>query len=111
MENLNISLLSLISLLAPLLIMGISIFYAFKRRNTESMLLVTGSFIVFLTSVFYMVMPYIIYTRHMSAEVASLYYSIAGTIAFLGSLVFALGFFMLVLTVIRQTETIDVKKL
>jgi hypothetical protein len=52
MEDLNISLLSLISLLAPLLMMGISIFYAFKRRNMESILLVTGSFIVFLTSVF-----------------------------------------------------------
>lgn len=111
MENLNISLLSLISLLAPLLIMGISIFYAFKRSNTESILLVTGSFIVFLTSVFYMVMPYIIYTRYMSAPVASLYYSIAGTITFLGSLVFALGFFMLVLTVIRQDEAVGTKKI
>ncbi|MCJ8152704.1 hypothetical protein MKJ01_02865 [Chryseobacterium sp. SSA4.19] len=111
MENLNISFLSLISLFVPLLMMGISIFYAYKRMSTEAILLVIGSVIVFLTSVFFMFMPYLVYSRNMDTTLTSLYYSVAGTIAFIGSLLFAIGFFMLVLTVIRQSGGADTKKL
>ncbi len=111
MENLNISAFSIISLAAPLITMIISIFYASKRLNTEALLLVSGSVVVFIVAVFFSFMPYLIQSRNMPVELISVYFGIAGIITFIGSILFAIGFFMLVLSAIRQNEFNAAEKL
>jgi len=107
MENLNVSAFSIISLLVPLMTMIISIFYASKKLNTEAFLLVSGSVVVFAVAVFFVFMPSLVQSRNMPIEIISVYYNIAGVITFMGSLMFAIGFFMLVLKVIRQNEAVE----
>ncbi|WP_027388854.1 hypothetical protein [Chryseobacterium gregarium] len=111
MENLNISPFSMMSLIVPFIMTAISIYYASKRFNTEAILLTAGSILVFVTAVFAVFMPYLIWSRHMPMDEVSLYYGVLGTITFIGNLLFAIGFFMLVLTVIRKNEAGAAKKL
>ncbi|WPO84309.1 hypothetical protein SD427_08230 [Chryseobacterium sp. JJR-5R] len=111
METLNLSVFSIISLAIPLIMLVISTFYASRQLNTEAVLLVSGSGIVFIVAVFFIFMPYLMQSRNMAVEIVNVYYGIAGAVNFIGGLLFAIGFLMLVLTVIRQNKVSNAEKL
>ena len=96
MENFNFSLGTIFSILIPFLFLLISIFHITKKMSVESVLLVIGSSLSFITSVILIFLPYYITNRYMPMEEATLYYSANGAITFLGHFIFAVGFLILV---------------
>ena len=96
MENFNFSLASMFTVGIPFLFLLISIFHITKKISAESVLLVTGSALSFITSLILIFLPYYIANRYMPMEEATVYYSANGVITFLGHFIFAVGFLMLV---------------
>ena len=105
MENFNFSLASMFTVVIPFLFLLISIFHITKKNSAESVLLVIGSALSFITSVILIFLPYYIASRYMPMEEATLYYSANGMITFLGHFIFAVGFLMLV-TGIHKSQKI-----
>nr|WP_314499302.1 hypothetical protein [uncultured Chryseobacterium sp.] len=105
----NFSLLSLIALIVPALMLLVSIYYAAKRMDTEAVLLITGSGITFVTSLAYSFMPYYLQSRSMPFAEMSVYYAVLGGISFIGSIIFIIGFFMLILKFLKISGNPDKK--
>ncbi len=110
MENLSISPASLLSLLTPLFTLLISIYYAAKKTDPEAFFLVVGSLVIFSTSILFSFLPYYIQSRSMPIERVSSCYTIIGAIGFMGSVIFTIGFLMLVLKLIKINEQLKNKK-
>lgn len=109
MENFSISPLSFLALIAPLLTLLISIYYVSKKQEAPAFLLVTGSGIALITSLLYSFLPYYMQSRSISFTEMSVYYTILGGISFTGSIIFIIGFFMLILQVVKTSGNPDKK--
>lgn len=101
---------NLISLVAPLLVFTATAYYLIRRRNLDSIFLFVGAGIGFIMSCLFTYLPYYAKSRAMTSENMITYYTIGGIISLLGTVVFAIGLFMLIDRVIRLSSKEDLSK-
>ncbi|XLS30770.1 hypothetical protein ACJD0Z_08040 [Flavobacteriaceae bacterium M23B6Z8] len=78
------------------------ILYILKETSIEGILLLIGSIIAFLVSIFYQfVYPFLLSENILSSGSMLLFYAV-GAISFFGALSFAAGFFMLTRKVLKR---------
>ena len=97
MENLITSLLSLTSVVSPLLVFLASCYYLSKSAKADSILLFIGSGISLLITTFFTLAPYFAQSMNMILSETTKYYSIAGVIGFVGGICFSVGFLILII--------------
>jgi len=97
MIDFNFSLASIFSVFIPLLMLFISIYHITRKMTLESVLLLIGSTLSFMTSIIFIFIPYYVASHYLSMESATMYYSANGILTFFGHLLFALAFLLLVI--------------
>lgn len=90
------SLSTFISLVAPVFIFAICLYYLIRTSKTDALLLSVGSGIALVMMAFFSLMPYYMQSAALDSATVSLYYSIGGFINLIGNIVFIVGLFMLV---------------
>ena len=84
-------------------VLGGSIYYLVKEKSVEAWLMVTGMFFVILASAFQMyIFPLIIRKNDIDAMKVIDYYYVFYAAHLLFSLIFAIGFIMLVIKVVKR---------
>lgn len=81
-----------------LITFGVCIYYIIRKQSIEGFLLAAGAFIHILTSVFYtIVVPLLVRTGNYPVYENRFMFTVAGAISFIGSLIYIIGFIILVL--------------
>ncbi len=99
------------SVIFHLVTLGVCVYYIIRKQNIDGFLLSTGAFIHILTSTFYsLILP--IMARSVGPEIYSRPYllSVAGIISLLGSLVYIIGFIILVINHVSLYQRIEEQK-
>ncbi|WP_029275510.1 hypothetical protein [Pedobacter borealis] len=103
MNSVLSTLLSLVSIIPPVIIFGTCCYFLSKKSAVEAILMTIGSGIGLLTSLFYSVlMPFLLGDRHLAYIGVSKYYTLIGIISFIASLCFAAGFLILIINTIKK---------
>lgn len=97
MDSPLFSLSSVAVLITPLLLFLASCYYIAKSAKADSILLLIGSVISLMVSIFYILMPFFAHSRSMPFTETSNYYGIAGIIGFFGGICFVAGFLILII--------------
>lgn len=100
MELLRI-LQGLIPLIAPTLVFAASLYYLIRRQNLDSIFLSVGSGTGLIMTAIFTYLPYYAQHHAMTATSLSSYFAIGGIISLFGTVIFAVGLFMLIEKVIR----------
>ena len=105
MNTILSSLLSLIAIIPPCLVFGTCCYYLTKKNAVEGILMVIGSGIGLLITLFYSaVMPLLINGRNLAYTEISQYYNLIGIISFIASICFAAGLFILVYNTVKKNN-------
>lgn len=90
------SIIGFLGIFPDLLILIICISYLAKARSSDAMLLFIGSLIRVLVRLFYFVMPYFVSNVDSPADRVREYYSLGNVAALIGSILFCVGFVLLI---------------
>jgi len=94
---------NLIFLLPHLLVLIACIYYLAKRAGADSVLMTIGTFLSFLTSIFYMIIiP--LFWRYASDSFSAreIFITIVGIISFIGNVMFGVGLLMLIIKQVKK---------
>jgi uncharacterized paraquat-inducible protein A len=108
MDSIIATLLSLVSIISPVIIFGTCCYFLVKKSDVEAILMTIGSGIGLLVTLFYSVlMPLLLRDQHLAYTEVSQYYSIVGIISFIASLCFAAGFLILVFNTVKKSTAFN----
>lgn len=86
----------MIALLGPILMFAASFYYLIHLRKIDGILLLVGSLINLLMSLFLIYLPYYVQSRALSVQTMNTYLVIGSIIGTIGTLIFLVGFFILI---------------
>jgi hypothetical protein len=89
-------LISIAGFIPELAIFILSIYYMGQSRNSDSKLIFIGTLIGLIVRVGYMVIPYISLQVSEDYSAMSQFYSMAGFVGLIGSILFCIGFGMMI---------------
>ncbi|WP_316824331.1 hypothetical protein [Pedobacter miscanthi] len=105
MNSILSTLLSLVSIISPVIVFGTSCYFLVKKSSVEAILMTIGSGIGLLVTLFYSaLMPLLISSQHLAYTEVSQYYSVIGIISFIASMCFAAGFVILIINAIKKNN-------
>lgn len=106
MNSILTSLLSLVSIISPVIVFGTCCYFLAKKTSVEAILMIIGSGIGLIVTLFYSVLiPFLVNDRHLDYTEISQYYTLVGIVSFIASLCFAAGFLILVYNTVKKKNT------
>ena len=100
------TLFSILRLVSPILIFIGSIYFLIKHKGVEAILLTVGSGLTLLMSIFYMVLAYLASRNIIPFSSLTTTYTAADIFGFISYLIFAIGFFMLLLKLANPAKQV-----
>lgn len=104
MNSILSTLLSFVSVIAPVIVFGTCCYFLSKKNTIEAILMTIGSGIGLLTHFFYILVPLWISSRNIPYTEVSKYYTIIGLIGTLASLCFAAGLLILIINTVKKNN-------
>ncbi|TCD12865.1 hypothetical protein EZ449_02130 [Pedobacter frigidisoli] len=99
------ALFGFVSIIPSIIVFIASCYYISKNVKPDSILLIIGSGLSLLLTIFYsFLMPYFMRSWAISVNDTSSYYTIAGIISFIAGICFAIGLFMLINTTVNTNK-------
>lgn len=108
-DLLNAVLLSLTSLITPLAIFIATCIYISKKVKADSVLMFSGALIALVASaISFVLIPYFMRSGSFTSSEIQKTYMAIGIVSFIGGVCFAIGFFMLVVSAIKNNKAASI---
>ncbi|TCD19852.1 hypothetical protein EZ456_20305 [Pedobacter psychrodurus] len=108
MNSILSTLLSLTSIISPVIVLGTCCYFLAKKSCIEAILMTIGAGMGLIIHLLYLLMPILTSYKNIPYTDISKYYTVIGIFNLIASLCFAIGFLILIInTVKKNTVTYD----
>jgi len=106
-NSITATLLSLTSVISPLIVLATSCYFVIKKASIEAILLLIGAGTGFILTLIYSVlMPYLMRNQHSAYPDITTIYTILGVVGFFSGLSFAMGFVILITNTVKRNQVV-----
>ncbi|MBB4108974.1 MULTISPECIES: hypothetical protein [Pedobacter] len=107
MESIIVTIISMVSIIAPCIILGACCYFLTKKATAEAILMTIGAGTGLIIHLFYLLMPILTSYKNMPYSNISKYYTVIGVFNFISGLCFAIGFLILIINTVKKNKIVN----
>lgn len=106
MEPIIVTMISMVSIIAPCIVLGAGCYFLTKKATTEAILMTIGAGTGLIIHLIYLLMPILMSYKNVPYSNISKYYTVIGIFNFISSLCFAIGFLILIINTVKKNKIV-----